>query len=180
MNWYPVYYAPPPYTITSVHKSFPEHHHALEHARHSLAHGIHNAFTPPNQIPAPRADIRETLHNYYVDVELPGVQSQEHLKVKWLSGSTLIVEATKERSEIKEAPEAGAEAPKEGEPETAVHQLVREREIGTLVRAFEFPVAVDREKLKAKLSSGLLSLVVPKAEEAKVEHKDVEVDHATA
>lgn len=161
------YFSQPPYNLTHLSRTFPEHHLPFEHTWQSISHGLHNALAVNEQFPSMKADVRETLHNYYIDVEIPGIESQEHLKLKWTNASTLLVEATKERKMI----------PETADEKNPVHQLVSERHVGCLIRALDFPVPVNREGLTAKLQYGLLSVVVPKAEDAKVQHVEVPVEH---
>lgn len=54
--------------------------------------------------------------------------------------------------------------------EKKVHFLKKERKIGEMARAFNFPVDVDQDKTVAKLAYGVLSVVVPK----KVKHAEEE------
>jgi HSP20 family molecular chaperone IbpA len=185
---YPVpfpFYGPYVYNYTYLNRSFPEHHFPFEESRHKLSQSWHEFWNKP--IECPVADVRETLHSYYLDIELPGVETKEKVKVKWTNASTLVIEAEKSRPPIPEdvesaGPESsdthanGAEQMKKSaHPDHPVHDVVRERHIGKHMRAFDFPVDVDREKMTAKLQSGMLTVVVPKVEKAKVEHKEIDV-----
>lgn len=187
MNPYPMYFIPPPYSTTYVNKSFPEHHLPLEHTRHKIGHALHDWWSWDEPFRAPKADIRETLNNYYIDVELPGIQSKDQVKVKWTNNSTLLVEAIKghipipEEKELEAVEQPADSASKENDTkalEHRVHSLVRERDVGKVVRAFNFPIKVNHEDMTANLQHGMLILRVPKAEETKVEHKEVEVEVA--
>lgn len=147
----------------------------------------------------PRSDIRETEHAFYIDVELPGVDSKEHLKLEWTSRRTLFLEArirrsntTIEGAEIAQdvtssaedkADENGlyklrSEAELQAESSKhAVHLTAAERKVGLLSRAFDFPVDVDRDAMKAKIQYGVLRIEVQKKESEKVEKKTVDVEH---
>lgn len=193
-NAYPYSYIPSRYKTTHLDRSFPEHHHPFESTRHRISQGFHNFYNITDNILSTRTDVRETLHNYYIDVELPDVELKDHLKLKWTNASTLIVEATKTRKDIAETVGTGPEGvtgesagvtdkqteAAKGHVQDPVHLLVKEREIVSLARVFDFPIQVDREKMTAKLQHGLLAIVVPKIEEAKVEHKNVEIEHSGA
>ncbi|KAF2097953.1 HSP20-like chaperone [Rhizodiscina lignyota] len=181
---------PQPYNTTHLNQSFPEHHYPLEDARHRIGHAFD--FFHDDNISSPHSDIRETIHNYYIDVDLPGI-GRDDLKMKWSNERTLLLEATKARSDISEAveppleqlpsatPSATASKSDTGKPakgalQHPVHQLTKERFVGNLVRAFNFPVDVDRETMTAKLQHGLLAIVVPKVEEHKIEPTPVKVE----
>lgn len=195
------YYMYPPdsaYT-TYLPRSFPEHHFPLENVRHKLGDfvkSIHHDWEPGVQ--RPRVDVRETTDNFFIDIELPGLEKKENLKVKWTSTRTLLIEATIERPQIGEpvrpetssgispsgshletqsGAEKGEESSKREETKEAVHLTVKERHVGQIARAFDFPVDVDREALEAKLQSGLLRISVSKKDHEKVEHEPIEVEH---
>lgn len=58
---------------------------------------------------------------------------------------------------------------------TSPHLTLGERNIGLSTRAFNFPCDVDRDRTKAKLSAGLLSLDVPKQHHEEGSHPEIEV-----
>ncbi|KIW85648.1 hypothetical protein Z517_01040 [Fonsecaea pedrosoi CBS 271.37] len=70
---------------------------------------------------------------------------------------------------IPPAPEATQDPKTTGTDQTpkkfAPHLTLSERQIGEMVRAFNFPVDVDRDNTHAKLDAGLLRIVVPKVTE---------------
>jgi HSP20 family molecular chaperone IbpA len=108
--YYPYYYYPPELDHdTHLPKTFPEHHWPLEHTRHTIAHGLHGLIK--DSIPQPRADVRETLKNYYIDVELSGVDSKSHIKLKWLNSRTLYLEVLKEARKITETEDIDSALP---------------------------------------------------------------------
>jgi HSP20 family molecular chaperone IbpA len=99
--YYPYYYYPPELDHdTHLPTTFPEHHWPLEHTRHAITHGLHGLIK--DSIPQPCADVRETLKNYYIDVELSGVASKSQIKLKWLNLRTLYLEVLKEERKITE------------------------------------------------------------------------------
>jgi HSP20 family molecular chaperone IbpA len=62
------------------------------------------------------------------------------------------------------------------------HLTVDERQIGDMMRAFNFPVDVDRDNTHAKLDAGLLRVTVPKMMhgDAKVRHIPVSIHDGTS
>merc|ERR1712000_423650 len=71
-----------------------------------------------------------------------------------------------------------AEAAAKKEPHLTVH----ERQIGDMMRAFNFPVDVDRDNTHAKLDAGLLRVTVPKVMhgDAKLRHIPVSIHDGTS
>ena len=98
---------------------------------------------------APPVDISETPDQLVFHVELPGF-SQEDLKLRAENG-VLTLEG--ERKFEKES------------EKKAYHRV--ERAYGHFVRAFSLPTNVDAEKIHANLSDGVLTVELPKREEAK-------------
>lgn len=212
---YPAYFMPEWHT-TYVLPHFPEKHHHLEHIRLALNDSIGNvgsaikhSFAPEPQTLNPVADVLESNSNYYIEIELPGLEATSSLKIRWLNPHTLMVEAILERPAIVEeqVPAARAEVATtvtaskdtkfDSKPEvngdttdqveakqrnSAVVLTHRERHIGLFARAFHFPTQVVSEHLEAKMHAGLLRIKVPKLEtdSAKPEMKAVEVEHSGA
>lgn len=98
---------------------------------------------------APPVDISETPDQLVFQVELPGF-AQEDLKLRAENG-VLTLEG--ERKFEKET------------ERKAYHRV--ERAYGRFVRAFSLPVNVDAEKITASLVDGVLTIELPKREEAK-------------
>ena len=98
---------------------------------------------------APPVDISETPDQLVFHVELPGF-TQEDLKLRAENG-VLTLEG--ERKFEKES------------EKKAYHRV--ERAYGRFVRAFSLPVNVDPEKINASLVDGVLTVELPKREEAK-------------
>jgi HSP20 family molecular chaperone IbpA len=148
------------------------------------------------------------LKNYYIDIELPGVECKDQIKLKWTNSRTLFLEVEKtsraivEDADGKPVPkQAGKEPPatepthgtevqetgegiqtatkKKDEPEHAVHHIIKERELGRLKRAFNFPVAVDREGMTAKLHHGILEITLAKNDEDEPIKHEVSVEQHT-
>jgi HSP20 family molecular chaperone IbpA len=193
---YPYYYYPPNlYHTTTLSRSFPEHHLPFEHARHKLTSGLHNILN--DTYPAPRADVRETLKNYYIDIELPGVECKDQIKLKWMDSRTLHLEVEKEARVIVDSEDdktaattaatgievqEGGEGKKTGtvpendESKHVVHEIVKERDLGRLKRSFYFPVSVNREGLTAKLHHGILEITLSKDDHQSEKH-EVAIEH---
>jgi len=190
-------YFPDPYPTLYLQRSFPEHHAPFEHARHRISDIFEHA--AEQIIRTPRADVRETAGNYYIDIELPGLESKEQLKLKWISTRSLLLNAHITRSSIDEssidntaggaasAPaQTGGDSNSEQKPNraknevpmTPVHLMIRERHIGEFARAFSFPVDIDREALTAKVKYGLLTITIPKIHSEKAEFKEIKVEHS--
>jgi len=97
----------------------------------------------------PALNLSEDADHYYVRAELPGVKP-ESLDISVVEGRLLI------RGERKESPE---------EKEVYYHR--RERESGFFRRSLNLPGRVAPDKVSAHLKNGVLTVVLPKPEEAK-------------
>jgi HSP20 family protein len=178
-------YPPERYTTTSVNRTFPEHHWPLENTRHKVGDAFHDFFRPYEQdIRTPHTDIRETVKKYYMEIELPGLNSKADYSLKWTGSRTLLVQAEIKRPEVEEElalPPSESPVSPESDPQQkpihTVHFLTRERRIGTYARAFYFYADVDHDLLEAKLQHGILHIAVPKKEAEQKEAKHVEVKH---
>jgi HSP20 family molecular chaperone IbpA len=102
----------------------------------------------------PPVDIYETAEGLVVKADLPGV-AREGLDVR-VENNLLTIRAR-----------AAHGAP--GEP------LYREYELANFFRQFELTDRVDQQKISADLKNGVLTLGLPKAEEAKPRRIDVQV-----
>ncbi|RMZ76910.1 hypothetical protein DV738_g4704, partial [Chaetothyriales sp. CBS 135597] len=197
-------YPPDPWPTTWVPKHFPEHHYPLEHFRHSVSHALsdfgHGLLLPGSTghtMNSPRVDCRESTTTYYFDIELPGLDNTEDLKLRWIGSRSLLVKAVVKRKptpeDVVEKPAtdeaatggngagagAGVEDTKKAatNSEQKVFLTLGERRIGVYGRAFSFGVDVDHEKTTARLEAGILRLAVPKLHEDKRVDKTVTVDH---
>jgi HSP20 family molecular chaperone IbpA len=162
---FPGYYTVPSYQTYSI----PSHHNLpFENARKSISHAFTSAgkelANPWGEgFRSPHCDIRETQSAYYLDLEIPGLDSKKSVSIKWTSKTTLFVEGITHRMEI----------PDDG-PVTTVHAG---RHVGPYARAFSFPVAIEQDKTTAKLAYGTIRVIVPKKDAAAAPHKEVEVEH---
>ena len=102
----------------------------------------------------PAVDIYETLEGLVVKADLPGV-AKDGLDLR-VENNLLTIRGR-----------AGHVAP--GEP------LYREYELAHFFRQFELSDKVDQLKISAELKNGVLTLNLPKAEEAKPRKIDVHV-----
>lgn len=98
---------------------------------------------------APALDVHEDKDTFSVRLELPGMR-REDIEVSLQDGALIISGERKEE--------------KIGE-ETTVHR--QERYYGKFSRALTLPVAVSGDKVKAQYKDGILTVTLPKAEEAK-------------
>ncbi len=105
----------------------------------------------------PAMDVKETKDKFIVTAELPGMK-KEDIHIKFQDGA-LILEA--ERKEEKE------------EKDQNYHR--RERHYGKFYRSFLLPTKIQADKINAKYKDGVLTIELPKAEEAKPKEIEVKV-----
>ncbi len=116
------------------------------------------ALTTPGFDPlVPPVDIEETPESFVLRADLPGVP-QKDVKVS-LTGDTLTIRGERKR-------ETSAR-------EGAVHRT--ERVYGSFERSFTLVSPVRGDQVKATVRDGVLEVVVPKAEEARVREIEVQV-----
>ena len=104
--------------------------------------------TRPGPVYKPPVDIFESESGITLVADMPGVRADD-LEVDLREGVLSIT---------------GRVVPPEGEGETDV---VREYNHGTFYRQFSLADTIDQSKIEAKLTSGVLTLELPKAEAAK-------------
>jgi len=105
---------------------------------------------------APSCDIEEEEDRYVIKADLPGVDKKD-IDVKLENGVISI------RGEKQTEKETGKG--------TKRHRT--ERFHGSFARSFSLPDAVKDERVEANYKDGVLSLVIPKAEEAKPKSIDI-------
>ena len=115
----------------------------------TLQDELDRLFESPLQAWAPALDVYEDKEGYTVRTELPGVK-REDIDVSVQDGA-LIISGEREEEKIAEG--------------TEVHR--QERYYGKFSRALTLPTAVASDKVKATYKDGVLTVVLPKAEEAK-------------
>ena len=104
--------------------------------------------TVPARVFLPTADIYETSDALKVIFEMPGVD-KTHVNVRVEDG-VLTVEGRLDLSKYRE-----------------LQPLYTEYNIGHYSRSFRLTTKIDQSKIGAEMRDGILSLVLPKAEEAK-------------
>lgn len=107
---------------------------------------------------SPTVDIEENDESFLIRADIPGV-NKEDIDVRLENG---VLSITGERSEEKEVGEG-----------TRLHRT--ERYCGTFSRRFTLPASIKASKVDASYRDGVLSLMIPKAEEAKPKAIDIKV-----
>lgn len=116
-----------------------------------LLRNLENGHRPEVASGYPHVDVAELEDRFVLTVELPGV-AREDLNVEFEDG---VLRISGERK---------AEMPKEGK------YLHSERFFGKFLRTFAINTPVDADKINAVFKNGILTLEIPKAEEAKPKH----------
>jgi len=96
----------------------------------------------------PSVDINESNDAFMISADLPGIKKSD-IEVK-VEENTLILSANRHLNK--------------SDDNEKFHY--NERRFGTFSRSFKLPKAVKEEKITAKLDNGVLSVVIPKAEDA--------------
>jgi HSP20 family protein len=105
----------------------------------------------------PALDVYEDKDNVYVRAELPGMK-REDIDLSLHNGSLSISGERKSEGKYKDA------------------EVYRsERFFGRFQRTVTLPTLVAADKVKAQYQDGILTVTLPKAEEAKPKHIDVNV-----
>ena len=107
---------------------------------------------------APALDVHEDKDSFVVRTELPGLK-REDIEVSLHEGALLI------------AGERKAEAKQEG---VEIHR--QERYYGKFQRVLTLPTPVAADKIAAQYKDGVLTVTLPKVEEAKPKKIDVSVN----
>ena len=105
----------------------------------------------------PAADVVETAAGFEVSLDMPGLDPKA-IQIQ-VEDQTLTVQGERRQ----------AAPPKEG----AVHRC--ERPTGNFVRSFALPASVDGGKVEARYEAGVLTVTLPKREEAKPRSIPVQV-----
>src|SRR5579862_8301251 len=115
----------------------------------NLQDELNRLFDSPVEGWTPALDVNEDKESYTIRVELPGMRIED-IQVQ-LQNDALVISGERKSETKKE--------------DTEVHR--QERFYGKFSRALTFPTAVAGDKVKASYKSGILTVTVPKAEEAK-------------
>ena len=108
----------------------------------------------------PPVDISENGTAFKMTAELPGMEEKD-ISVT-LTGDTLLLKGEKKQ---------------EKETEEANYHL-SERSWGSFERSFALPEYVDRDKITAEFAKGVLTVTLPKTEQAQKPQKHIEVKAA--
>jgi HSP20 family protein len=106
---------------------------------------------------APAIDMSEDDKAYKISAELPGLDAKD-VDVS-VSGNTLVLKGEKRQEK----------------EEKDKNYHYSERAYGSFQRAFELPASVDRDKIAADFSKGVLMITLPKTPDAQKEQKKIEV-----
>jgi HSP20 family protein len=105
----------------------------------------------------PAVDVEEQDHQYIVQVELPGV-AKDDVKIV-MQDSILTIRGEKKQQKQSKG--------------TNYHRV--ERVYGSFQRSFTLPATVRNEAIDATFKDGILTIAVPKAEEARPKQIEVKV-----
>ena len=137
---------------------------SLREAMNSL---LEDSFVRPtvngvSQIRSVPVDIWQTENELFVRAAVPGVRPEE-LSISVLN-CTLTLKGEHKRQVVSEG----------------AHFLRQEIPYGTWERSFELPFSVQAEKADAHFEHGILTVTLPKAEEAKPRQIKINVTNGTA
>ena len=107
---------------------------------------------------APVLDVHEDKNQFTVNLELPGLKREE-ISVQ-LEDGDLVISGERKAETVSD--------------DTAVHR--RERSYGKFTRTISLSAAVKADAVKAAYKDGVLTVTLPKAEEAKPKQIDVSVN----
>lgn len=105
----------------------------------------------------PALDVAETDDEYVVKVELPGV-NRDDVQITVREDTLTVRGEKKQENETKKSD---------------FHRV--ERSYGSFQRSFTLPTTVKTDKIDATYKEGILTITLPKAEEAKPKSIDVKV-----
>ncbi len=105
----------------------------------------------------PPVNVSHDENNIYVEAEMPGVTAKE-IDIT-IEEDTLILKGSRQTEPAKE--------------NVSFHR--RERETGTFGRSITLPTRVQADKVVAQTRGGILTLVLPKAEEVKPKKIEIKV-----
>ena len=106
---------------------------------------------------APMVDVSETKDAVVVTAEIPGVE-QKDINVS-LQDQVLTIKGEKRQEK----------------EEKDKNYHFSERSYGAFQRSFQLPLSIDRDKVAADFSNGVLTITLPKTAEAQKPQKKIEV-----
>lgn len=115
-----------------------------------------NQLLPQSKATTPAINVYEDSDGYTIELEAPGT-SKEDFKISFQEGVLHVSGATKEDA---------------AEGKTCIY---RERYAGRFVRSLALPERTVADKISAAYQNGILSIRIPKAEEAKPKQIEVTV-----
>jgi HSP20 family protein len=124
----------------------------------NLQDELDRLFESPLRAWAPVLDVREDADNFVIRAELPGLKREE-IDVS-LQDDTLVISGERKVEKVEEGVE--------------VHR--QERYYGKFQRTLTLPEPVAADKVKAEYKDGVLSITLPKTEQAKPKKIDVSVN----
>lgn len=107
----------------------------------------------------PAVNVSEADTEYTITAELPGMTAKD-VSVDFCDGTLTI---------------RGEKVEEETRKENDRKYYRWERQFGSFQRAFPFPGAIDESKIAAEFKDGVLTVRLPKAEEAKVKHREIAI-----
>lgn len=111
-----------------------------------------------NAVWSPLTDISEDNEKYTLSMDIPGVDKKD-VKISYKNGNLVVSGERKYEDEKKSS---------------KFHRI--ERAYGKYYREFRLPEKIVEDKIEAKFKDGTLSVVVPKAEDAKPKEIEVKVN----
>ena len=122
---------------------------------------------------APLADFGRWSENFIpsVDVKEENDQVVVSAELPWMNQEDIDVEVTQDSVRI-----AGEKKQEEKKEEKGYYR--RETSYGAFERVIDLPAAVDEDRAEAEFSKGVLTITLPKSEQARSKRKKVEVKSA--
>lgn len=105
----------------------------------------------------PAVDVTEDDKGYKIEAELPGLDEKD-IEVT-VNGDLLVLKGEKRQEK----------------EEKTKNTYVNERSYGSFQRVFSLPEGVDRSKIAADFSKGVLAVTLPKTAETQKQQKKVEI-----
>jgi HSP20 family protein len=111
----------------------------------------------PFNFSAPAIDMSEDEKVYKISAELPGIDAKD-IDVS-VSGDTLVLRGEKRQEK----------------EEKDKNYHFSERSYGSFQRSFQLPLSIDRDKVAADFSKGVLTITLPKTAEAQKPQKKIDI-----
>lgn len=123
-----------------------------------FGYGTEQKKSNENSVWSPASDISENKENFYLLIDLPGIE-KEDVKINFNDGELII---------------SGERKEEEKEEGKTYHRV--ERSFGKYSRAFRLPDEIIVEKIIADFKNGQLKITIPKAEKAKPKEIEIKVN----